>query len=119
MTVGDIKYEHDMWVQEGTVDSSVSKGDLLTTVNDGSSPPNYEYTPVASGSDPTELDAVALEDGDADDVIRVLITGVIEVDRADPWTDETTTGWEAIPQVIVMDEYPLELDSGNIVIYLK
>lgn len=118
MSVGDIKYEHDMWVQTVNVDGAVSKGDLLEQEGSGSS---YKFSPIAdstitSGTD-YAVDAVALGDTSGADTVEVLITGVVEVTKTDSVFG--TGDWSDVPNAILMENYPLQVDSGNTVIYLK
>jgi|GEM_PF-6799482 len=114
MAVGDIKYSHSVWVQEVEVDSNVETGDLLEQNGDGD---DYNFTDIADNADPTIIDAVALEDIDANGIGKVLLSGVVEVLDADTVFD--TDDWSDVTNVIVMSDYPYDLETGNIVIYLK
>lgn len=111
MAVGDIKYSNAVFVQEFEVDGSVSKGDLLQQDTDG------DFSAIGDSSDPTTIDGVALEDGDDTDVIKVLLSGLVEVVDADSVFD--TGDWDDVTNVIEISQYPYDLETGNIVIYLK
>jgi len=114
MPVGDIKYIQSVWVQEVEVDSNVEAGDLLEQNEQGD---DYTFTDIADDADPTVIDAVAVEDISANEVGRVLLSGAVEVLDDDDVFD--TNDWSDVTNVVILSEYPYDLEAGNIVIYLK
>lgn len=114
MPVGDIKYIQSVWVQEVEVDSNVEAGDLLEQ-NDQAD--GYTFTDIADDEDPTVIDAVAVEEISANEVGRVLLSGAVEVlDDDDVFN---ANDWSDVTNVVILSEYPYDLETGNIVIYLK
>lgn len=102
MAAGDIKYEKGLWVITGEAGEVISTGDILS----------YDSADddwVSAGDSVSGVIGVAVEDADDGDEFRVLRSGVVEVDE--PSDLDADNAYE-------VPEYPGEVGSGNIVIYL-
>lgn len=115
MSEGSVKYTHDLFIQEMEIEGSVETGDLLEQRTD------HKMEAISDSSiDDTDaeiVDGVALEEQDTDGKARVLLSGLVElVDDHDVFG---TGDWDNITNAIVLDNYPLELDSDNVVVYIK
>lgn len=103
MSAGDIKYEHSAWVVKGSHDGSdISLGDILN--QDGSD----DWT--GAGGTASGVIGVALDDAETDEDLRVLRSGVVEVDG--------TVDISSADNAFEIPEYPGEVETDNMVIYL-
>lgn len=114
MALGDIKFTYSFLKQTMNIDSAVSIGDLLVQ---GSADDDYDLTPAGENSDPTRVDAIALEDMDESGEGSVFLTGLIEVGESPAAFD--TNDWSDVDNATVHNNFQLSTDDENTVIFLR